>query len=79
MKIRILSAFALLAPLAALAEGPSVHQCRTYVQARIDMVDAEMRKGPDTSQGHKLLERRDKLRTQLASCEKNPSAYKKAL
>jgi len=79
MKINVLSVCLALAPLPALAESASVHQCKTYVQARIDMVDAEMRKGPNTSQGHKLLERRDKLRTQHAACEKNPNAYKKAL
>ena len=43
----------------------------------IDVVDAQMRKGNEANQAHKLLERRDRLRNQYKSCEKNPNAYKK--
>jgi hypothetical protein len=62
-----------------MAQNPTIHQCKSIVQGRIDVVDAEMRKGDKTNQAHKLLKRRDRLRAQYMACEKNPKAYKKEL
>jgi hypothetical protein len=64
---------------AALGGSPTVHQCKTYVQGRLDVVHAEIRKGTQQNQARELLARRDRLKAQLVSCEKNPKAYKKDL
>ena len=62
---------------AAHAETPAVHQCKAYVQGRIDVLDAQMHKGDKNGQGRQLLKRRDRLREQFKACDKNPDAYKK--
>jgi len=59
------------------AETPAVHQCKAYVQGRIDVLDAQMHKGDKNGQGRELLKRRDRLRAQFKACDKNPNAYKK--
>jgi hypothetical protein len=64
---------------AVQAETPAVHQCRAYVQGRIDVLDAQMHKGDKDGQGRQLVKRRDRLRDQYKACDKNPNAYKKNL
>jgi hypothetical protein len=54
-----------------------VHLCKSYVQGRIDVLDADMHKGDKPNQAHKLLKRRDRLKAQYNDCDKNPNAYKK--
>jgi len=68
-----------VSPLAAAADSPAVHLCKSYVQGRIDVLDADMHKGDKANQAHKLLKRRDRLKAQLNDCNKNPNAYKKNL
>lgn len=79
MKMRATLAL-LLIPLSSplLAEDAApVRQCRNMVQGKIDVVDAQMRKGPATDDARKLLKRREKLRDQYKACDKNPNAFKK--
>lgn len=64
---------------AVQAETPAIHQCKAYVQGRIDVLDAQMHKGDNSGQGRQLLKRRDRLREQFKACDKNPNAYKKNL
>jgi hypothetical protein len=61
----------------AVAETQPVRQCKAYVQGRIDVLDAELHKGEQPNVARKLLKRRDRLKDQLADCERNPKAYKK--
>lgn len=68
-----------VSPIAAPADNAAVHLCKSYVQGRIDVLDADMHKGDKTNQAHKLLKRRDRLKAQLNDCNKNPNAYKKNL
>lgn len=78
MKIAILALLgAALSPIATSADSPAVHLCKSYVQGRIDVLDADMHKGDKTNQAHKLLKRRDRLKSQYNDCNKNPNAYKK--
>lgn len=60
-----------------LAESQAVRQCKSYVQGRIDVLDAELHKGDKPNVARKLVKRRDRLRGQIAECERNPMAYKK--
>jgi hypothetical protein len=60
-----------------LAEELPVRQCKSYVQGRIDVLDAELHKGSKPDAARKLVKRRDKLKVQLANCERNPNAYQK--
>jgi hypothetical protein len=69
----------LVSALPAAAGDPTVHQCKTYVQGRLDVLHAEMRKGTQPNEARRQLARRDRLKAQLADCEKNPRAYKKEL
>lgn len=66
-----------LAP--AMAETQPVRQCKSYVQGRIDVLDAELHKGDKPNVAHKLVKRREKLKAQLAECEHNPRAYLKQI
>jgi hypothetical protein len=66
-------------PLVVPAESAPVHLCKAYVQARIDVLDADMHKGDKTNEANKLLKRRDRLKAQYSDCNKNPNAYKKNL
>jgi hypothetical protein len=79
MKFAAMTAMSILsiAPAAALAEPLAVRQCKSYVQGRIDVLDAELHKGTKPDQARKLVKRRDYLKAQLADCEQNPRAYKK--
>ncbi len=70
---------ALLAISPAGAESPPVRLCKSYVQGRIDVLDAELHKGTRPNEAHRLVKRREKLRAQLADCDRNPKAYKKEL
>ena len=60
-----------------MAQSLPVRQCKSYVQGRIDVLDAELHKGTKPDQARKLVKRRDSLKAQLADCERNPKAYKK--
>jgi hypothetical protein len=62
-----------------LADTQPVRLCRSYVQGRIDVLDAELHKGRKPNEARKLVKRRDRLKDQLAACERNPAAYKKEL
>ena len=63
----------------ASADPVTVQRCKSYVQGRIDVLDAELHKGSKPNEARRLVKRRDKLRNQLADCERNPMAYKKNL
>jgi len=71
------SLLALLVVCPAMAETLPVRQCKSYVQGRIDVLDAELHKGSKPNEARKLLKRRDKLKDQLDDCQRNPNAYKK--
>ena len=79
MKNAAIASWLMLAicPVATLADPAEIHRCKSYVQGRIDVLDAELHKGNKPNQAHKLVKRRDRLRAQLADCEHNPKAYKK--
>jgi hypothetical protein len=78
MKIITLALFSIgFSSIAASADSPAVHLCKSYVQGRIDVLDADMHKGDKPNQAHKLLKRRDRLKAQYNDCDKNPNAYKK--
>jgi hypothetical protein len=68
---------AIALPITATADSLPVRQCKAYVQGRIDVLDAELHKGEQPNVARKLLKRRDRLKDQLADCERNPKAYKK--
>lgn len=73
---------ALLAPCPGSpseAGAQPVRQCKSYVQGRIDVLDAELHKGDKPNEARKLLKRRDKLKAQLSDCERNPRAYLKSI
>jgi hypothetical protein len=77
-KLLVLSGFATVAlGSPATSEAPTVRLCRSYVQGRIDVLDAELHKGSKPDEGRRLFKRRDRLRAQLADCERNPKAYQK--
>ena len=59
------------------ADSAEVRTCRNHVQGKIDVVDARMHKGPGTDEAKKLVHRREKLRDQYKSCDRNPNAFKK--
>jgi hypothetical protein len=59
------------------AESVDVRRCKSYVQGRIDVLDAELHKGEQPNVARKLLKRRDRLKAQHDDCERNPKAYKK--
>ncbi|MFO1503062.1 MAG: hypothetical protein U1F39_04535 [Steroidobacteraceae bacterium] len=63
--------------LPVAAADPTIRLCRSYVQGRIDVLDAELHKGIKPNEASRLVKRRDKLKAQLAECERNPKAYKK--
>ncbi len=67
----------LFAATPTLAETQPVRLCKSYVQGRIDVLDAELHKGRKPNEARRLLKRRDRLKDQLAACERNPTAYKK--
>ncbi len=76
----LLSAIVFLANASpAAAESTAVRLCKSYVQGRIDVLDAELHKGEKPNVARRLIKRRDKLRDQLAECDRNPNAYKKDL
>jgi hypothetical protein len=76
--VPVLSALLLLfSGSPAAAESQPVRQCKSYVQGRIDVLDAELHKGSKPNEARKLLKRRDKLKDQLDDCDRNPKAYKK--
>lgn len=75
----ILACLILLCAGTAGAAAPEVQRCRAYVQGRIDVLDAELHKGDKPDVARKLLQRREKLKAQLARCEHNPKAYQKDL
>lgn len=79
MKHSTIAAWLILAicPGAALAESQPVRLCKSYVQGRIDVLDAELHKGSKPNEARKLLKRRDRLKDQLADCSRNPKAYRK--
>lgn len=62
---------------AAGNDAQPVRQCKSYVQGRIDVVDAELHKGTRPNEAQRLVKRRDRLRAQLNDCDRNPKAYKK--
>jgi hypothetical protein len=64
-------------PDTASADPVTVQRCKSYVQGRIDVLDAELHKGNKPNEARRLIKRRDKLRNQLADCQRNPMAYKK--
>lgn len=67
----------LFAATPAPADSQPVRLCKSYVQGRIDVLDAELHKGRKPNEARKLLKRRDRLKDQLAACDRNPAAYKK--
>jgi hypothetical protein len=67
---------AAIAP-AGWTDGLPVKKCKSYVQGRIDVLDAELHKGRKPDEARKLIKRRDKLKIQLTGCERNPNAYQK--
>lgn len=66
-----------LCPAAVLADTAPVRLCKSYVQGRIDVLDAELHRGKQPNRAHDLVKRRDRLKAQHADCERNPKAYKK--
>jgi hypothetical protein len=64
-------------PGTASADPVLVQRCKSYVQGRIDVLDAELHKGNKPNEARRLVTRRGKLRNQLADCQRNPMAYKK--
>ena len=75
----MLAACIVLYPPGAQADSAPVRQCRIHVQGKIDMVDAEMHRGRNANDAHKLVARRDRLRAQYKDCDQNPNVYKKNL
>jgi hypothetical protein len=79
MRTALAAVLAVLTVSPAFADSQPVHRCKSYVQGRIDVLDAELHKGSKPNEAHRLVERRERLKNQLAACERNPKAYKKEL
>jgi hypothetical protein len=78
MKIRFAAVLCMaMASPSYTADSAGVRTCRNHVQGKIDVVDARMHKGPTSDEAKKLVHRREKLRDQYKSCDRNPNAFKK--